>query len=142
MKMGGSAINIPFRTVHFTVFSMRILHTDQLWISVLTVTYIFFKAPLMQVEKFTVLRWMPSANHWAESWDPNRGVRKMTEGIEGVCNPIGRTTVSTNQTPQSSQGLSHQPRSTYGSSCICSRGWPCQASIGPWSYEGWIDVPV
>jgi hypothetical protein len=22
-----------------------------------------------------------------------------TEGVEGVCNPIGRTTISTNQTP-------------------------------------------
>ena len=29
------------------------------------------------------------------------------------------------QTPQSSQGLSYQPRSTHGSSCICSRGQPC-----------------
>ena len=27
-----------------------------------------------------------------------------------VCNPIGRTTISTNQIPQSSQGLSHQPK--------------------------------
>jgi hypothetical protein len=29
---------------------------------------------------------------------PNRGVRKGTEGVEGVCNLIGRT-ISTNQTP-------------------------------------------
>jgi hypothetical protein len=32
------------------------------------------------------------------------------------------------------QRLNHQPRSTHrgilGSSCICSRGWPCQASMG------------
>jgi hypothetical protein len=38
-------------------------------------------------------------------------------------NPIGRTTISTNQ---NSQGLNHQPRSTHGgthgSSPICSRG--------------------
>ena len=49
-------------------------------------------------------------------------------------NPTGRTTVSTNQTPQSSQELNHQPKSThggtYGSSCICSRGWPCLVSMG------------
>jgi hypothetical protein len=36
--------------------------------------------------------------------------------------------------PQTSQGLNHQPKSTnggiHGSSCICSRGWPCQASMG------------
>ena len=42
--------------------------------------------------------------------------------------------ISTNQNPQSSQGLNHQPRSTHGgthgSSCICSRGWPCGTSMG------------
>jgi hypothetical protein len=27
------------------------------------------------------------------------GVREKTEGVEKVCNPIGRTTISTNQTP-------------------------------------------
>jgi hypothetical protein len=51
-------------------------------------------------------------------------------GAEGVCNPIGRTI----STSQSSQGLNHQPRSTHrgthGSSRICSRGWPCRASMG------------
>jgi hypothetical protein len=35
------------------------------------------------------------------------GVRERSEGAEGVCNPIGRTTISTNQTPQSAQGLNH-----------------------------------
>jgi hypothetical protein len=34
--------------------------------------------------------------------DPNGGVRGRNEGAEGVCNPIGRTTISTNQTFQSS----------------------------------------
>jgi hypothetical protein len=57
------------------------------------------------------------------------GVRQMAEGAKVVCNPIGRTTISTNQNPHSSQGLNHQQRSTHGSSCIFSRGWPCQASI-------------
>jgi hypothetical protein len=37
------------------------------------------------------------------------------------------------QYPQSSQGLYHQPKSTHGgthgSSCICSRGWPCGTSM-------------
>jgi hypothetical protein len=61
---------------------------------------------------------------------PNGGVRERTEGAEGACNHIGRTTISTNQTSQSSQGLSHQPRSTHGSGCMCSRGWPWQASMG------------
>jgi hypothetical protein len=49
------------------------------------------------------------------------------------------TTISTNQTTQikknnkNSQRLNHQPKSTYGgisdSSYICSRGWPCLASV-------------
>uniref|UniRef100_UPI00402B7EF4 uncharacterized protein LOC143313154 n=1 Tax=Arvicanthis niloticus TaxID=61156 RepID=UPI00402B7EF4 len=50
------------------------------------------------------------------------------------CQAQGRTTISTNQTPQGSQGLNHQPKSTHGgtcgSSCICNRGWPCQTSTG------------
>ena len=57
-----------------------------------------------------------------------------TEGTEGVCNPIERTTILTNQTLQISQGINHQPKNTYGvthdSSLICSRGWPCWASMG------------
>jgi hypothetical protein len=76
---------------------------------------------------------MLAANHWAEQGVPNGGVREKTEGAEGVCNPVGGTTISTNQTPQSSQGLNHQPRSTHGGtdgfSCIGSRGWPCWASM-------------
>jgi len=41
---------------------------------------------------------MLAANHWTEQGDPNGGVREKTEGAEGVCNTIGRTTISTNQT--------------------------------------------
>jgi hypothetical protein len=51
---------------------------------------------------------MLAAKHRTENRDPNEGVGERTEGTEGVLNPIGRTTVSTNQTPQSSQGLNHQ----------------------------------
>jgi hypothetical protein len=39
----------------------------------------------------------------------NGGVREKTERTEGVCNPIGRTTISASQTLQSSQELNHQP---------------------------------
>jgi hypothetical protein len=76
-----------------------------------------------------IQRQMLAANHWTEHGVPNRGVREGAEGVEGVCNPIGRTTTSTKQTPQNSQELNHQQRSTHGSSCICSRGWPCHASM-------------
>jgi hypothetical protein len=77
-----------------------------------------------------IQRWMLSANHWTKHYFPN-GER--TEGAEDVCNPIGKRTISTNQTPQSSQGLKHQWRRTHGgihgSSHICSRRWACQKSI-------------
>ena len=91
-----------------------------------------------------IQRWMLTANHWTERGVPNRGVRERTEGVEGVCNPIGRTTISTNQFPKSSQGLNHQQRSArlqlhmlqrMALSCINGRR-------GPWSYEGSIDAPV
>jgi hypothetical protein len=53
-------------------------------------------------------------------------LEKVTMELKGVCSPIGWTTKWTNQYPQSSQGLNHQPKSTHGgthgSSCICSRG--------------------
>jgi hypothetical protein len=74
------------------------------------------------------------ANHQTNHEFPNGGGRGRTEGAEGVCNPIGRTTISTNQTPQSSHGLNHQPKSTrggtHGSRCICSRGLPYLVSMG------------
>jgi hypothetical protein len=42
--------------------------------------------------------------------------------------------VSTSQTPWSSWGLNHQPKSTYGgthgSGGICGRGWTCCTSVG------------
>jgi len=37
-------------------------------------------------------------NYWTEHRDLNGGVRERTEDAEGVCNPIGRTTISNNQT--------------------------------------------
>jgi hypothetical protein len=56
---------------------------------------------------------------------PNVEARESTQGVEGVCNPIGGTTIWTNQYPQSLM-----------SSCICSRRWPSRPSLGreaPWS---------
>jgi hypothetical protein len=77
---------------------------------------------------------MLAANHQSEHGDPNGGVRGMTERAEGVCNPIGRTTVLTKGNTQSSQGLNHQPKSSLGgihaSSCLCSRGLSYLESVG------------
>jgi hypothetical protein len=81
--------------------------------------------------------------HWTEHGDPKGGVMGRIEGAEGVCNSIGRITVLTNQTLQSSQGLNHQPKNTrggtHGSSCICIRGWPYWSlmrgeALGPGKY--------
>jgi hypothetical protein len=76
---------------------------------------------------------MLAANNWTEQKISIGGVRERTEEGERVCSPIGRTTISTNQISQSSQGLNYQPKAThgrtYGSSCLCSSGWPCWASV-------------
>ena len=77
---------------------------------------------------------MPSANHISEYQDPDGRVREEIKGAEGVCNPIGRTTISTIQITQSTQGLNHQPENTHetthGSTSLCSRGWSCLATKG------------
>jgi hypothetical protein len=44
--------------------------------------------------------WMLAANHKTEDENPNGAVRGSTEGAEGVCNPIVRTIISTNQHPE------------------------------------------
>jgi hypothetical protein len=58
---------------------------------------------------------MLSANYQTEQRDPNDSVRGRTEGD---CNPTGRTTISTNQTPPPNparaQGLNHHPKSING----------------------------
>jgi hypothetical protein len=41
---------------------------------------------------------MLTANQQTEHRDPNGGVRIRAEGAAGFCNPIGRITISTNQT--------------------------------------------
>jgi hypothetical protein len=41
-----------------------------------------------------------TANHCSECRVPNGRVRERKEGAEGVCNPIDKATISTNQTPR------------------------------------------
>jgi hypothetical protein len=65
---------------------------------------------------------------WAQG--PQWGVGGRTVGVEGDCNPTGRTT-SVGQTTQCSQKLDHQPRSVqWGSRYVCSRRWPCLTAMG------------
>jgi hypothetical protein len=44
---------------------------------------------------------------------PNGGARESTQGAKGICNPIGGTTLSTNQY-----------LGALDSSCICIKRWP------------------
>jgi hypothetical protein len=82
-----------------------------------------------------------TANHGTEPGHPNGRVRRRAERAEGDRNPIGRTTISTNQTPQSSQGLNHHPKSIQGlvhaSNYLCSRGLPYLASMGREVLDVW-----
>jgi hypothetical protein len=41
---------------------------------------------------------MLAANHWTKHRKQNGGVRGKTKGVDGLSNPIGRTTISNNQT--------------------------------------------
>jgi hypothetical protein len=91
-------------------------------------------SPDNSARAWQIQRLMLAVNHWTEHRVPNGGVTERTEEAEGVCNPIGRTTISTKETPPNFQDLNHQPNSTHGwmdgSSCICSSGWPCWTAMG------------
>ena len=42
---------------------------------------------------------MLTVSYWMDHRAPNVGARKSTQGAKGVCNPIGGTTIGTNQYP-------------------------------------------
>jgi len=67
-----------------------------------------------------IQRQMLAANHWTEHGVPNGGIRERIEGAEGVCNPIGRTKISTNQTPSPTelQGTRPQTKELHGDPCL------------------------
>jgi hypothetical protein len=44
--------------------------------------------------------WMLVANLWIEYRVPNRGIRKMTEGVEGVCNPLMKNNINQPEPPE------------------------------------------
>ena len=63
---------------------------------------------------------------WA--WGPHGGTGGWPRGAEGVYSPIGRTMVLATQMLQDSQGLSHQPKGSHGSShvaeeCFVEHQW-------------------
>jgi hypothetical protein len=87
---------------------------------------------------------MLTANYWTEHGVPNGGVRERTEGAEGVCNPIGGTTISTNQIPLELPGTKPPTKKyTWRDPWFWAHMWQRMALLdinrrGPWSYEGLI----
>jgi hypothetical protein len=54
-----------------------------------------------------------AGNQWNEHRIPNAGVRGRIVGTEEVCNPIGRKTISTKQTPPLSSKQTKPPIKEY-----------------------------
>jgi len=74
------------------------------------------------------------AKHQTELGDLNEEVRARSEEAERVCNPIGRTTISTNQNPKPSRDYTTNQRvhmgRTRGLRCIFGRRFPYQSLLG------------
>ena len=54
-----------------------------------------------------IQKWMLTVIHSTEHKVPSKDARERTQGVEGVCSPIGGKTIWTNQHPHSSLGLNH-----------------------------------
>jgi hypothetical protein len=84
------------------------------------------------VSNWPMQMWLLGANHQTEHSKSGGGAGGRTGGLEGDCNPIGRTT-KVGLTTQLSQSLDHHPRSVpegiHGSRYICSRRWPCPTAM-------------
>ena len=70
-----------------------------------------------------ILMWMHAANHRTWCRDPNEEVR-----AEGVCNPMGRSTISTNQTPPRLPGTKsptrvHLRKPMAPAACVAENGF-------------------
>ena len=65
-----------------------------------------------------IQKWMLTVIYRMEHRAPNGGARESTQGAKGICNPIGGTTLWTNQYP-----------GALDSSCICIKRWPSWPSL-------------
>ena len=61
---------------------------------------------------------MLTVNYWMDHKAPNGGARESIQGAKEICNPIGGTTLWTNQYPRA-----------LDSSCICIKRWPSRSSL-------------
>jgi hypothetical protein len=64
---------------------------------------------------------------WMEHRAPNEGARGSTQGAKGVCNPIGGTTILTNQYPLSCPSRSSVGGEAFGiAKIVCTSTGECQ----------------
>jgi hypothetical protein len=85
---------------------------------------------------------MHEATHVTEYRELSENIRVRTEGAEGFWNPIRGSTITTNQTTQSSEGLNQKPKSTHGGTQLhMSKRTVLSGNNGkrgPWSCGGSI----
>jgi hypothetical protein len=110
-----------------------------------------WKDPDIAVSCETMLGLANTVSYWMDHWAPNGGTRESTQGAKGICNPIGGTTIWTNQYPPGARV----------SSCTWIRRWPSWPSVereaywscklympqyrgmpGPRSGSGWVGEHV
>jgi hypothetical protein len=91
-------------------------------------------------------KWILTVSYWMGHRAPNGGARESIQGAKEICNPVGATTLWTNQYPKA-----------LDSSCICIKRWPSKPSLereahwtcklympqyrgtpGPKSGDGWV----
>jgi len=89
------------------------------------------EALLVPGSAWQIQKWMLTVIHWTKHKVPNE---EKYQRAEGDWSPIEGTSIWTNQYPQSSLKLYHQSKKTHDGTCgstyTCSRGWPCQSSMG------------
>jgi hypothetical protein len=102
--------------------------------------------PQWMPEGMSALETCDLVSYWMDHRAPSGGARESTQGAKGICNPIGGTTIWTNQYP-----------GALDSSCICIKRWPNRPSLereahwtcklympqyrgtpGPKSGNGWV----
>jgi hypothetical protein len=94
-------------------------------------------------------KWMLIVSYWMDHRAPNGGARESTQRAKGICNPIGGTTIWTNQYPpelislaayESEDGLvGHQwkERPIGRANFICLSTGERQGQEGDWVGSGW-----
>ena len=69
-----------------------------LWLSWLTGAW--YSALLKgSTSAWQIQKWICTAIHWTEQWVHNEGARESMQGAEGICSPIGGTTIWNNKYP-------------------------------------------